>query len=98
MVVCITPKSQPIDNFVGKAFNAYNIDYCDTYALSAHENDKWYPIMTRYQICTQWVVKVRKKVSENVILKSWMVLGYKSVSKLENVEGSINNVAKHSRA
>ena len=94
----ITPISQPVDNFVGMVFKGYYRDYYDTYMLSAAENDKGHPSMPSSQLCAQWVVKAWNKVSENLIRKAWIVCGYKSVSDLENVEGSINIVAKYSRA
>ena len=61
----ITPKYQPLDNFVVKVFKLYYRYYHDNYMLSVSENDKGHIIMPRLHICDQWVAKAWNKLFEN---------------------------------
>lgn len=88
----ITPKSQPIDAITGKIFKGFYRDLYEIYMLNAPENARGQPIAPSRQLCAQWSVAAWDQVSEELIRKSWRLSGYKTISELQDVEGSINTL------
>ena len=93
----ITPKAQPIDAFIGKVFKGNYRDLYDNYMLSAPLNERGQPIAPTRQMCATWVVQAWSDIPEELIRKSWEVCGYKSISDLNNVEGSANTVIEYNQ-
>ena len=91
----ITPKALPIDAFIGKVFKGKYRDLYDNSMLSAPLNEKGQPIAPSHQVCTNWMAQAWSGNPEELIRKSWEVCGYKSISDLNNVEGSANNLMEY---
>ena len=92
----ITPKSQPIDAFIGKLMKGYYKEFYDSYSISAPTNpDTGHPKPPSRQLCAQWVVAAFDKIPEELIRKAWLVCGYKTQEqiKLEERNNSLNSVA-----
>ena len=87
----ITPKSQPIDAFIGKVLKGYYREFYDEYVLTAPINEKTGQIISpTRQLSAQWVVKAWEKIPEEMIRKVWDVCGYKKISEIQNIEQFCN--------
>ena len=80
----ITPKSQPIDIFIGKVFKGLYRDHYDLYMLTAPTNSKGQPIIPSCQLCATWVVQAWDELPNALIKKAWEVANYKSMDDIAN--------------
>ena len=84
----ITPKSQPLDLFLGKITKGYYRDLHDTYMLNAPGNPvTGHPFTPSRQLCATWLVAAWERVPEDLVRKAWTVGNYKTFEELQQSPG-----------
>ena len=84
----ITPKSQPLDLFLGKITKGYCRDLHDACMLNAPGDPvTGHPFMPSRQLCATWVVAAWERVPEDLVRKAWTVGNYKTFEESQQSPG-----------
>lgn len=92
----ITPKGQPLDVLVNRAFKSFYRDEYDMYLLTAPVNPKTgNPLPPPRQLIAQWVVKAFNKVPEELVYRSFLAAGYRDPAKESKATDALAKASRY---